>query len=72
MGVEATEAQNECRHHWIIDANNFGVCKKCGVEKQFPKYPVYGKLNFTVFQEHARRGAALSPKNKGMKKKRSA
>lgn len=71
MDTSATEAQNaqsKCQHHWIIDDHNFGVCKKCGIEKQFPAYPVYGKLNYTVFQEHARKGAALSSKNKGKKK----
>jgi len=25
----------ECIHHWLIDASNFGVCKKCGTSKQF-------------------------------------
>ena len=25
----------ECIHHWLIDERNFGVCKKCGVGKQF-------------------------------------
>ena len=25
----------ECIHHWLIDARNFGVCKKCGTSKQF-------------------------------------
>jgi hypothetical protein len=24
-----------CVHHWLIDAGNLGVCKKCGVSKQF-------------------------------------
>lgn len=69
MGAKATEAQNECQHFWHIDDHNFGRCKKCGMEKQFPAYPVYGKLNYTVFQEHARKGAAHSTKNKGKKKK---
>ena len=25
----------ECIHHWLINATNLGVCKKCGVSKQF-------------------------------------
>jgi hypothetical protein len=25
----------ECIHHWLIDESNLGVCKKCGVNKQF-------------------------------------
>jgi hypothetical protein len=26
----------ECIHHWLLDERNFGVCKKCGAQKQFP------------------------------------
>lgn len=25
----------ECIHHWLINATNLGVCKKCGASKQF-------------------------------------
>ena len=25
----------ECIHHWLIDAVNLGVCKKCGGSRQF-------------------------------------
>ena len=25
----------QCIHHWLIDARNLGVCKKCGESKQF-------------------------------------
>lgn len=25
----------ECVHHWLIDAVNLGVCKKCAESKQF-------------------------------------
>ena len=25
----------QCIHHWFIDANNSGVCKKCGAKKHF-------------------------------------
>ena len=25
----------ECIHHWLIDAVNLGVCKKCGESRQF-------------------------------------
>jgi len=24
-----------CVHHWILDNQNFGICKKCGAERQF-------------------------------------
>lgn len=27
--------RGECIHHWLIDEKNFGVCKKCGANKQF-------------------------------------
>lgn len=30
-----------CIHHWILNRENFGRCKKCGVEKQFtPSTPL--------------------------------
>lgn len=29
------KAGEECVHHWLIDEKNFGVCKKCGANKQF-------------------------------------
>ena len=25
----------QCIHHWLIDAINLGVCKKCGESRQF-------------------------------------
>jgi hypothetical protein len=33
--VQVNEEGKECVHHWLIDASNLGVCKKCGVSKQF-------------------------------------
>lgn len=27
--------QIQCTHHWKIDSSNLGVCKYCGVKKQF-------------------------------------
>lgn len=26
-----------CIHHWLIDERNYGVCRKCGESKQFPR-----------------------------------
>jgi len=26
----------KCIHFWVINSDNFGFCKKCGAEKQFP------------------------------------
>ncbi|UCG83009.1 MAG: hypothetical protein JSW38_12690 [Dehalococcoidia bacterium] len=28
---------NECVHHWFIDERNYGICKKCGADKQFSR-----------------------------------
>ena len=33
--VQFKDDCKECIHHWLIDASNFGVCKKCGASKQF-------------------------------------
>jgi len=33
--VQFNDDGKECIHHWLIDERNFGVCKKCGVSKQF-------------------------------------
>lgn len=27
-----------CRHYWIIDSANYGVCRKCGELRQFPLF----------------------------------
>ena len=38
MGTECQTGHAESKqnaHHWVIDARNFGVCKKCGAKKQF-------------------------------------
>ena len=28
-------SEAECRHHWLIDSNDVGVCKYCGQKKDF-------------------------------------
>ena len=37
--TEEQEAEDECRHYWIIEvakgSTSIGVCKLCGVRKQF-------------------------------------
>lgn len=33
--VQFNDDGKACIHHWLIDERNFGVCKKCGVNKQF-------------------------------------
>ena len=30
------EARARCRHYWLIDGRNIGVCKYCGSVKKFP------------------------------------
>jgi len=29
-----------CIHHWIIDQDNYGRCKKCLEKRQFPRHPM--------------------------------
>ena len=28
-----------CVHHWIVNEYNFGRCRRCGAERQFPRDP---------------------------------
>ena len=30
-----SDEDNSCVHHWLIDAENIGVCKKCSSIRQF-------------------------------------
>lgn len=30
------EMSKNCVHYWILNSQNFGVCKLCGSERQFP------------------------------------
>jgi len=32
-----------CTHHWLINSTNFGVCKFCQEERQFPFLP-FGRV----------------------------
>ncbi len=34
-GTVYDDQREACVHHWLIDEKNLGVCKKCGVSKQF-------------------------------------
>jgi hypothetical protein len=34
-GPPSSDQHEACVHHWIINAENLGVCKKCGSAKQF-------------------------------------
>lgn len=41
---------DECKdkaHYWVLDDKNFGVCKKCGAQKQFP-VDVFGWQNRNI------------------------
>jgi hypothetical protein len=31
-----SEACKEVAHYWILNDKNFGICKRCGAQKQFP------------------------------------
>ncbi len=31
----SSDQGDTCVHHWLIDAENIGVCKKCGSTRQF-------------------------------------
>jgi hypothetical protein len=52
MGAEGeTLRRDECKgkaHYWILDDKSFGVCKKCGAEKQFPAAGVFGWQNRNI------------------------
>jgi hypothetical protein len=41
------------KHHWIIDAKNFGVCKYCGDTKQFPGIEDIQDVNTWRARHHA-------------------
>ena len=28
----------KCVHHWLIDQEHHGVCKKCGAKRRFPMF----------------------------------
>jgi hypothetical protein len=34
-GIAPSDQGDTCVHHWLIDAENLGVCKKCGCTRQF-------------------------------------
>lgn len=33
--IAASDEDDACVHHWLIDAENRGVCKKCNCTRQF-------------------------------------
>ena len=39
-----SDACKEVAHYWVLDDRNFGICKKCGAQKQFP-IDVFGWQN---------------------------
>ena len=34
-GIASSHEDGACVHHWVIDAENLGVCKKCGSTRRF-------------------------------------
>ena len=48
---DETSHSDACKqeaHYWILDDKSFGVCKKCGAEKQFPAAGVFGWQNRNI------------------------
>lgn len=37
MGKSLQGKENKCRHYWIIDSIDIGVCKLCGAKRDFGK-----------------------------------
>jgi hypothetical protein len=38
-GKDETSHSDACKekaHYWILNDKSFGICKKCGAQKQFP------------------------------------
>jgi len=40
----------KCIHHWHLNDSSYGVCQKCGAERQFKKY--IGKGEYTYFKRY--------------------
>lgn len=54
-----------CIHHWLINAKNFGVCKKCGEGKQFSSGSWYDASLKKNAQTKSRKGTQGVPDTKG-------
>jgi hypothetical protein len=39
-----SDASKEKAHYWVLNDKNFGICKRCGAQKQFP-VDVFGWQN---------------------------
>jgi hypothetical protein len=39
-----SDTRKEAAHYWILNDKNFGICKNCGAQKQFP-VDVFGWQN---------------------------
>jgi len=35
MRAKKTTSENQCVHHWLIDSENVGRCKKCSEVRDF-------------------------------------
>lgn len=48
-------------HHWLIDARNHGICRKCGAERQWPRHPnlLHGNSWPHSKQPPSRRGMSI-------------
>jgi len=45
------EKQPKCIHHWIIDDNNMGICRKCEEIRKFPTCSEIRIFNKNVYKE---------------------
>jgi hypothetical protein len=41
-GTSHSDACKQAAHYWILNDKSFGICKKCGAQKQFPMIGVFG------------------------------
>ncbi len=42
--IPHSDTYKEAAHYWILNDKNFGICKNCGAQKQFP-VDVFGWQN---------------------------
>ncbi|GAG70862.1 unnamed protein product [marine sediment metagenome] len=61
--------KSKCIHHWVIDSNNFGVCKYCGLKRDFGKLRQKQREKATEKQATIGRNTHKTSMPKGRKRK---
>ena len=56
------QCQNKA-HYWVLNDKNYGVCKRCGAEKQFPETPFDWHDLYLLYKK----GTYISAKREGMR-----